>query len=96
MYYYRFKTNDEFIKEFGIRWEHTITYSWYRPCMDILLGRKLSDFMDDWHINDLIKHSETEIIVNNRHIILTTQMIKKQQEKPTKPSYKPKVIKRQI
>jgi hypothetical protein len=91
-YPYRFKTKEEFIKEFGENWFYNIndsvrnTWCWASPAMDYLFGTVLKyDFSDDVNsirIEDYDSNYCTYIVTKN---MLT-------ENKPQVPNYKPRKL----
>ena len=59
---YRFKTEEEFLEEFGERWRREIKMSWVGSGeMDYLLGKPLDSFEYERNVHDLFKDIDDAI-----------------------------------
>ena len=91
---YRFKTEQEFIKEGGIDWMFDVTYDWV-SYMDVLFGKEIDDdisdiIMNKYYYNDVnFKILSCYSFSYNKNTITIN--------KPLVPTYKPrKLIKNEI
>ena len=89
---YRFKTLDEFVKEFGDNWYNIVTFSWSREHMDDFLGKDLSVYMNEKQLELMNGTGTSSFNINSFHFMISTDMVVKK----LLPSYKPKKIIRKI
>ena len=93
-YPYRFRTEEEFEKDFGSNWYAIIIYNWNSE-MDCMLGTDL-EITDQIFLDEILDKSNTSYTMQIFYHSwwISKDMIVK--NKPKIPSYKPKKIKREI
>jgi hypothetical protein len=92
-YKYRFRTKEEFIKEFGKDWTRNVRFTWNSYYMDCFLGKDLSDYVSYEDIISYEKIGDVRFTYGNDGFRAGTDMIVKEY---LTPSYKPKKIIRSI
>ena len=88
---YRFKTEEEFVKEHGLAWRYVVGFNPYGD-MDYLCGTVLEyDFLDDEY---MIRISRLKSPRTRRRWQIYREMLTKNE--PLVPNYKPRKIRREI
>jgi hypothetical protein len=89
-YLYRFKTEEEFIKEFGEDWRHSLGDAFWVDNMNIFFGTDLKYVLDEDYLK--VKVNELNKLMYNKlynNYYITGHMIKLKNSEPT---YLPKKL----